>query len=172
MKRSWIVRKDEKAVSPVIATILMVAITVVLAAVLYVMVTGLIGGGGTGQPTVAFGNPTETTTPGTFTLSPSGISGGCSPNCPLSAFKVQMFNATTTLTPMCASPPVVANTANPPWLCTVGGVNIGFTDSNTNAKMDTLDFFVIKGVAASTSYKVSLIWATTGGEVTSGSISK
>src|SRR3989449_5125215 len=35
-----IIRKDEAAVSPVIATILMVAITVVLAAVLYVMVSG------------------------------------------------------------------------------------------------------------------------------------
>ncbi len=41
-----IVRKDEQAVSPVIATILMVAITVVLAAVLYVMVSGLITGPG------------------------------------------------------------------------------------------------------------------------------
>src|SRR5437867_7843386 len=37
-----IIRKDEAAVSPVIATILMVAITVVLAAVLYVMVSGLL----------------------------------------------------------------------------------------------------------------------------------
>lgn len=36
---------DERGVSPVIAVILMVAITVVLAAVLYVMVMGLIGGG-------------------------------------------------------------------------------------------------------------------------------
>src|SRR5437879_11677210 len=45
-----IIRKDEAAVSPVIATILMVAITVVLAAVLYVMVSGLISGpGGTPQ---------------------------------------------------------------------------------------------------------------------------
>ncbi|MBE0519321.1 MAG: type IV pilin, partial [Thermoplasmata archaeon] len=38
MKRIWAIRKDAEAVSPVIATILMVAITVVLAAVLYVMV--------------------------------------------------------------------------------------------------------------------------------------
>jgi flagellin-like protein len=45
------VRKDERAVSPVIATILMVAITVVLAAVLYVMVSGLIGPTGGGNPT-------------------------------------------------------------------------------------------------------------------------
>ena len=40
MKRIWKTRKDE-AVSPVIATILMVAITVVLAAVLYVMVMNM-----------------------------------------------------------------------------------------------------------------------------------
>jgi len=40
MKKNWTVRKDSDAVSPVIATILMVAITVVLAAVLYVMVLG------------------------------------------------------------------------------------------------------------------------------------
>jgi len=36
------IRYDRKAVSPVIATILLVAITVVLAAVLYVMVSGLL----------------------------------------------------------------------------------------------------------------------------------
>src|SRR5438445_3608655 len=44
-----IIRKDEAAVSPVIATILMVAITVVLAAVLYVMVSGLLTPTGDGQ---------------------------------------------------------------------------------------------------------------------------
>ena len=41
-------RKNKSAVSPVIGTILMVAITVVLAAVLYVMVAGL-GPGNTPQ---------------------------------------------------------------------------------------------------------------------------
>ncbi len=46
MKKIWAVRKDSEAASPVIATILMVAITVVLAAVLYVMVLGF--GGTTG----------------------------------------------------------------------------------------------------------------------------
>lgn len=50
MKKTWAVRKDSEAVSPVIATILMVAITVVLAAVLYVMVLGF---GGTSQTTPA-----------------------------------------------------------------------------------------------------------------------
>ena len=46
MKNVRLIRKDESAVSPVIATILMVAITVVLAAVLYVMVSGLLTGPG------------------------------------------------------------------------------------------------------------------------------
>lgn len=49
MSKIWARRKNEEAVSPVIATILMVAITVVLAAVLYVLVMALIiippGGG-------------------------------------------------------------------------------------------------------------------------------
>lgn len=50
MRKNW---KDRKGVSPVIATILMVAITVVLAAVLYVMVMGF-GGDSAGQaPTVS-----------------------------------------------------------------------------------------------------------------------
>jgi flagellin-like protein len=42
MRKVWAMRKNEEAVSPVIATILMVAITVVLAAVLYVLVLTLI----------------------------------------------------------------------------------------------------------------------------------
>lgn len=43
MKKSWRKRKEE-AVSPAIATILMVAITVVLAALLYIMIAGFSGG--------------------------------------------------------------------------------------------------------------------------------
>ena len=46
MKKMWKMRKNKEAVSPVIATILMVAITVVLAAVLYVMVMGFGGTSG------------------------------------------------------------------------------------------------------------------------------
>ncbi len=46
MRTIGAIRRDREAVSPVIATILMVAITVVLAAVLYVMVSGLVAGPG------------------------------------------------------------------------------------------------------------------------------
>src|SRR5436309_14463704 len=54
-----LIRKDETAVSPVIATILMVAITVVLAAVLYVMVSGLITPVGGNKPLVTFSSVTK-----------------------------------------------------------------------------------------------------------------
>jgi len=52
-----VIRKDEAAVSPVIATILMVAITVVLAAVLYVMVSGLLTPVGSNKPVLTFAQP-------------------------------------------------------------------------------------------------------------------
>ena len=50
MKKVYKMRDEENAVSPVIATILMVAITVVLAAVLYVMVIGMSEGSGDTAP--------------------------------------------------------------------------------------------------------------------------
>ena len=52
MKKIWNARKDSEGVSPVIATILMVAITVVLAAILMVMVMGMTDSGTT-TPTIA-----------------------------------------------------------------------------------------------------------------------
>lgn len=74
MKKIWNMRKDSSAVSPVIATILMVAITVVLAAVLYVMVLGL---GTTGSITPTIGTNKGTTATNT-TWTVSAISGGAS----------------------------------------------------------------------------------------------
>ena len=77
MKSVRIIREDEAAVSPVIATILMVAITVVLAAVLYVMVSGLITG--PGNTPKAMGVVVQRSTDGTnWTLliqtAPNGLS--------------------------------------------------------------------------------------------------
>jgi len=63
MKKIWNARKDSEGVSPVIATILMVAITVVLAAILMVMVMGMTGDGG--QSVVATINAPDTNTTAT-----------------------------------------------------------------------------------------------------------
>jgi flagellin-like protein len=60
-KMSWLVRIESEAVSPVIATILLVGITVVLAATLYVMV---------------FGFGTNTNTPPAADITKSSVQGG------------------------------------------------------------------------------------------------
>jgi flagellin-like protein len=60
-KMSWLVRSRSEAVSPVIATILLVGITVVLAATLYVMV---------------FGFGTNTNTPPAATFTKDSVPGG------------------------------------------------------------------------------------------------
>src|SRR5207302_11407191 len=72
------IRKDEAAVSPVIATILMVAITVVLAAVLYVMVSGLISPVGGNKPLVTFSSVTQSS--GNATIGVAGASQAVSPS--------------------------------------------------------------------------------------------
>lgn len=69
MKKMW--KLNNKAVSPVIATILMVAITVVLAAVLYVMVMGFGGGGSDETPS---GSLTYTTTSDGYRVTLASIS--------------------------------------------------------------------------------------------------
>jgi hypothetical protein len=73
-------------VSTIIATILMVAVTVVLAAVLYVLLTGLMGSGGVGQTPIgsAFtaGNrptPGFCATGSSQVLGATSIMGGCKP---------------------------------------------------------------------------------------------
>ncbi len=68
MKRKSFIRKDEEGVSPVIATILMVAITVVLAAVLYIMVIGLTPGTSSQTPTGQFSVETTSNTTAEITF--------------------------------------------------------------------------------------------------------
>lgn len=53
MKKVWAVRNSEDGVSPVVATILLVAITVVLAAILYVMVSGIGNLGSISPPVIS-----------------------------------------------------------------------------------------------------------------------
>ena len=60
-ERSWR-RKNKRAVSPIIATILLVAITVVLAAVLYILIQQYTKNGSNGSPlgsALAFGNSAD-----------------------------------------------------------------------------------------------------------------
>jgi flagellin-like protein len=66
-KAPWRRNTRQRGVSPIIATILLVAITVVLAAVLYILISGLTGGSTSTPYTVGFGSPRASGT-GTFYL--------------------------------------------------------------------------------------------------------
>jgi archaeal type IV pilus assembly protein PilA len=78
--RSWR-RKNKRGVSPIIATILLVAITVVLAAVLYILISGFTKGPGNTPLGTAytFGSASQTsnTAAPTFCAAVAGVSDWC-----------------------------------------------------------------------------------------------
>ncbi|HET6399613.1 MAG TPA: type IV pilin N-terminal domain-containing protein [Candidatus Thermoplasmatota archaeon] len=77
MKANQTYRRDEEAVSPVIGVILMVAITVVLAAVVFVLVTRLAGGGNDAAPNLTFTKTADTDGDGAyFTVASAGADAG------------------------------------------------------------------------------------------------
>lgn len=149
------IRRNEKAVSPVIATILMVAITVVLAAVLYVMVSGLIGTGTTGAPTA---DMIASSTPEGYELevAPPSRSEG------LSAYKISVLKDNTPWTNM---PVVVSggmaikNAGGDEWL--------NFTDLTSDSKLTGGDFFTLEDLTSGSKYEVILLWASTDNKITS-----
>jgi flagellin-like protein len=133
MKKTW---KNNKAVSPVIATILMVAITVVLAAVLYVMVMGFGSGGTTSAPTASL-----TTSGSKLILSiskPYALADGS-----ITFMIGASTTKITTATGVLGSP----------------ATTISFTDAGVDGKVSTGDYFQN---SAATPLAVKIVW-TSGG---------
>ena len=85
-----IINKEDKAVSPIIATILLIAITVVLAATLYTVLGGFTKGLSSGNPTASISF--LETSPDNYSLSVNSVSGNVS----LSSVVLQVFNGTYT----------------------------------------------------------------------------
>ncbi|MHB1493100.1 MAG: archaellin/type IV pilin N-terminal domain-containing protein [Thermoplasmataceae archaeon] len=85
-----IINKEDKAVSPIIATILLIAITVVLAATLYTVLGGFTKGLSSGNPTASVSF--VETSPDNYSLSVNSISGNVS----LSSVVLQVFNGSST----------------------------------------------------------------------------
>lgn len=149
-------RKDEGGVSPVIATILMVAITVVLAAVLYVLVTNLIPVDGGQKPFVTFGGP-------------ECQADAC-------ATSVTEVRPVTSLGKIQVT--VLANGARviePTTLVadrnlTGGGVAFRYTDLAGDGKMNSGDSFVLRGMQAGVSYQIAFLWMD-GSEIKSVTVS-
>jgi flagellin-like protein len=150
------IRRNEKAVSPVIATILMVAITVVLAAVLYVMVSGLIGTGSVGSPTV---DMTRIPTADGYKLeiaSPSRTEG-------LNAYKVSVLKGGT---PWSDGPKALVG--NLEWTNPGAGDEwLNFTDLTLDDKLTGGDFFDLENLESGAQYEVVLLWASNDNKITS-----
>ena len=145
MRKNW---KDRKGVSPVIATILMVAITVVLAAVLYVMVMGFGGDSGS-IPTGEF-KAAEKMSDGSYRLQVLSISDAKS----MTDMKFALNGGT----------------VNEVKIVTDSGYMLGgesttpsiiFTDLNGDDKVSTGDYFTIKVPAGD--YTVALSFAPSSG---------
>ncbi|MBI5001613.1 MAG: type IV pilin N-terminal domain-containing protein [Euryarchaeota archaeon] len=142
MKRIW---KKNDGVSPVIATILMVAITVVLAAVLYVMVSGYMSGGGGGEPYVTFTAATSVNaTTWSVESAPSRAEA-------LSSYKLILLANTTTQSTM---NPIADGTSG----------SLKFVDVDTGGKLTTGDKVYITCVPGTT-YELNIYWVASGAKV-------
>ncbi|MEM2944055.1 MAG: type IV pilin N-terminal domain-containing protein [Methanomassiliicoccales archaeon] len=146
MKRIWKMRRDSEAVSPVIATILMVAITVVLAAVLYVMVMGF--GGPSSNPPIAALNY-EKTAENTYKISVISIDREVF----WSDCKLAVVNNTASDTSELLSGGTVSGIAP------AVAYSVELIDLGTGAKVGAGDYFVIKTQADHT-YTISILYGT------------
>ena len=152
-----VIRKDEAAVSPVIATILMVAITVVLAAVLYVMVSGLITPVGGNKPLVTFSSVDQSS--GNATIPVAGASQAVSP----SNYKVNLQIGSTTGTALAM--PALGTGVNNYVTVTVGATNyrVYWTDIGGEKTVNSGDNFRVTGanvaLPAATSFTFYLLWS-------------
>jgi len=136
-------KKD--AVSPVVGVILMVMITVVLAAVFYLWVIGIIGGGVKETPRVELSVKKEN---GNYTVTILKASGE------VSVYDVNFFIADKT-----------GKTVKNGRVSEIYGDaegNASFFDLNKNEKISVDDYFIIKGEYAKPDYTFRLTYSLTG----------
>ena len=159
MKKIWKTRKGREGVSPVIATILMVAITVVLAAVLYIMVINIGGGGPSGMPTGSWGA--------------KKILDSTSVN-------VDFARITPEQRPVDLEIVLVRNDTSEGKYSFSGnddgdlilksGADLGtltYADLADNQKVNIGDHVKLRGLAPNSEYTMSMLWVPTGDQITS-----
>ena len=151
MKRIY---KKEEGVSPVIATILMVAITVVLAATVWLMVSGYMGSGGGTTVTGSFASK-EIVSSGTWKLTFSQFQ----PDTNISTLKVVIHdgtdNADHTLTFSYNSSYVAVASYTPSGSTTK--VYVEYHDLAGNGVINSGDYLLIKHVTQGKTYTVTIL---------------
>ncbi|UCE73307.1 MAG: type IV pilin [Methanomassiliicoccales archaeon] len=150
MKKIW---RNEEGVSPVIAVILMVAITVVLAAVLYVMVSGMMTTTGS-TPTVSMSWTENPDAPGNYTGNVVSISGATS---------VKLKDVSCTATHAGSSGEDTLNDLKGTAKITLGTFSLDFNDVNGDDKLGAQDTFTIVGGTSGDT--IRLVYSPTGGQM-------
>ena len=122
-----IINKEDKAVSPIIATILLIAITVVLAATLYTVLGGFTKGLSSGNPTASISFVESS--PDNYSLSVNSVSGNVS----LSSVVLQVFNGTYTGSINLGTPSATGNITGL-GVSAKSGNNVTYTINNGGSK--------------------------------------
>jgi flagellin-like protein len=166
MKKIWKKRKNSEAVSPVIATILMVAITVVLAAVLYVMVMGF-GTTGNQTPTGAFTSATKLTAT-TYKIQ----FGAVSPDTQFQACKIRVDPAATPTTAVTFSLSGTTTLTITPAAATGTAPGIAITDLAADGKISVGDYVTVTldtnhPATDNGDWIITLLFTATGGSIAS-----
>ena len=150
-------RRKDSAVSPVIATILMVAITVVLAAVLYVMVSGFTHSPGTANSAGLNENQLSTTEWNVTVASASASNIG------LSTLKIVITGGPTAIDGTYTMPtlPTTAGPGSPgsgpiAMTGTSGVVSFGELSGNSGSYLNVGDFFQITSSSSASGATVTL----------------
>ncbi len=144
----------------------MVAITVVLAAVLYVMVSGLIGPAGGGNPTVAFA-PARVIGTNQWRLDIGSVSSAVA----LSSYQVVVLNGTTAAIP--AKTVVNGCISSTGATCPAPvspGLTLSYTDVTGGGKLTGGGFFVLSGTGTGFTYQMQLIWLASGSRIVSTNV--
>ncbi len=146
--------RNPLGVSPVIGTVILVAITIVTSSMLYFITTGLVPNPTTSAPTVMLYPASPTTVTGQYKLQLSSVSNPF----PLSSFQVQVINLTTNLKLSPKAVDVMVGNS----LIQGGGVTLGFTDLNLDGVLSAGDYFLLGGVRPGQHYMVAVLWKATG----------
>jgi len=141
--------KKEEGVSPVIATILMVAITVVLAATVWLLVSGYMGGGGGTQITGNFASK-EMVSSGTWKLTFSQFN----PDTSLKSLKISISDNTNSDTITFDDDRYGAEKT-----ATLGSttITVKYHDLADNHIINSGDYLTISGLTSGTTYTVTVL---------------
>lgn len=157
-------RLDQRAVTPVVAEILLVAIAVVLAAVIYFMASGLLSGSGATKPYASLAE-TYPNAQSNMTLKVAGISLSYSYN----AYKFNLAEQNITGTATYVGP-----SGTPVYFVIAGATyRVTYTDVSGNGQLSQGDQIVVGGngvpLPKNVHFTFYLIWATDGSLITSNS---